>query len=328
MASTRELGLRQSQLHGRVHAGLHDGHGLGVGHADVLAGRAQETPAGGDEVPGLQEPGQVVEGGVRVAPPEGLHEGGGHVVHGVAPPVVAHGAALTDLLRVGEGHAQGALLAPGGLVEELHRVHGLAHVPAAGVGDVPGHGLLPDEGQGALRFHQGQGPLHGGQDLGGGDGFELEHCAPAEKGRVDVEVGVLSGGGDEGDGPVLHKLQQGLLLLLVEVLDLVQVQQHTAGRQQRSHVADDVLDVLEGRRGGVETVQGLLCPLRNDVGDGGLPRAGGPVEDHVGVGAALDQAAEHRAGGQDVALSHHLVQCLGADLIRQGTLHRETSLLF
>ena len=57
-------------------------------------------PAGGDEVPRLQEPGQVVEGRVRIAAPKGLHQGGGGVVHGVAALVIPHGAALGHLLCV------------------------------------------------------------------------------------------------------------------------------------------------------------------------------------------------------------------------------------
>ena len=321
----RELGLREPQLHGGVHTGLHDGDGLGIGHPHILAGGAQQPPAGGDQVPGLQEPGQVVQRRVRVAAPEGLHQGGGHVIHGVSALVIAHGAALGHLLGIGDSEDQGPVLYLGGLIEQLHRVHGLPHVPAAGVGNVVGHSLLPPQGERALLPHQTQGPLHGGADLIGGDGLELKDRAPAEEGGVDVEIGVLRGGGDEGDGPVLHKLQEGLLLLFVEVLDLVQVQQHAAGGHHGPHIPDDVLDVLEGGGGGVELVEGAVGSLGDDVGDGSLPGTGGAVEDHIGVGPLLNEPAQQGVGAQQMLLTHDLVDGLRADAVRQGTIHRGPS---
>ena len=61
--------------------------------------------------------------------------------------------------------------------------------------------------------------------------------------------------------------------------------------------------------------------FRDDVGHGGLAGAGGAVEHHVGVGPGVDQAAQHPAWGQKMALAHHLIQCFGADLIRQRAMH-------
>ena len=319
-----QLGLREPQLHGRVHAGLDDGHRLGIGQPHVLAGGAEQAAAGGNQIPRLQESGQIVEGRVRITAPEGFHQGGGHVVHGVSPPVIPHGAALAHLPGVRQGERQRSVLDGGGLVEQLHRVHSLAHVPAAGLGHVVRHPLLPAQGQGALRTDQVQGPVHGGAHVGGGDGLELKDRAAAEEGGVDVEVGVLGGGGDEGDGPVLHKLQQGLLLLLVEVLDLVQVQQHAPRGHQRAHLSDDVLDILERGGGGVEPVEGAVGLPGNDVGNGGLAGAGGAVEDHVGVRPFLDEPAQQGVGAQQMPLAHHLLQGLGTDTVRQGAVHRRS----
>ena len=53
--------------------------------------------------------------------------------------------------------------------------------------------------------------------------LELEHRAAGQQGVIDVEIGILGGAGDHGDLAVLQKLQQALLLLLVEVLDLIQI---------------------------------------------------------------------------------------------------------
>ena len=71
-------------------------------------------------------------------------------------------------------------------------------------------------------------------------------------------------------------------------------------------------------------VQRLLRPLGDDVGDGGLSRAGGAVEDQIGLGPVFDQAAQQRALAQQVLLPRHLVQCLGPYFVRQW-LHALTS---
>ena len=170
-----------------------------------------------------------MEGRVRVTSPEGLHQGGGQVIHGVAAPVIAHGAALGHLLHVGEGEAQLPIPGHCRLAEKLHSVDGLPDVAAAGRGNGGGDPLLPTEGQGGPPLLDGQGPLHGDLDLPWLHRLELEDRGPGEEGAVDVEIGVLRGGGDESQLAILHELQQGLLLLLVEVLDLIEVQKDAAG---------------------------------------------------------------------------------------------------
>ena len=71
------------------------------------------------------------------------------------------------------------------------------------------------------------------KDLLRGGGPELKNGAARKDGVVDVKIGVFRGGGDEGDAAVLDKLQQGLLLLFVKILDLVQIQQCTGGTEKR-----------------------------------------------------------------------------------------------
>ncbi|MBQ2461176.1 MAG: deoxyribose-phosphate aldolase, partial [Clostridia bacterium] len=71
----RQPRLWQTQLQGRIHAGLHYGYGLGIGKADILTGRAEYPAARGDQVTRLQHPGQIVYSGVRVRSPYGFHHG-------------------------------------------------------------------------------------------------------------------------------------------------------------------------------------------------------------------------------------------------------------
>ena len=254
-------------------------------------------------------------------------QGGQQIVVLVPLPVVAHGAALGRLLGVLGGDAQAAVHRPGGLVQQLHGVDGLAHVAAAPGGNEARHLRLPGQGQGAAAADDVQGPLHGGQRLLRRQGLELKHRAAGQQGVVYIEIRVLRGRGDQGDLAVFHELQQALLLLFVEILDLVQVQQHPVGGQHGVHIGDDGLHILQRRGGGVQVVQGLLRALGDDGGDGGFAGAGGPVKDHVGGGPALDEAAQQGAGAQQVFLACHLVQGLGAYFVCQwphsGTSFRE-----
>ena len=235
----------------------------------------------------------------------------------VAVPVIPHGAALSQLQSILTGHIQHAVLGFCGLVQQLHRRHRLADVAAAGGSHRVGNGVLPLEGQVAALLLDAQGTLHGGTGLLRRQGLELEHRAAGQQGVIDVEIGILGGAGDHGDLAVLQKLQQALLLLLVEVLDLIQIQQNAIRGHHGIHVGDDGLDIRQAGGGGVEMVQRLLRPLGDDVGNGGLSRAGRAVEDQIGFGPVFDQAAQQRALAQQMLLPCHLVQCLGPYFVCQ-----------
>ena len=254
---------------------------------------------------------------VRVAAPDRLLEGREQVVVVVPLPVVAHGAALGDLLGVGQGDGEAPVRGLSRLIEELHGVEALAHIAAAGGGDIGVHPLLHREGQLALLPHDAKSPLDGRQHVRRREGLELKDRAAAEQGVEHTEIGVLRGGGNEGDLPVFHELQQALLLALVEVLDLIQVQQHPIGGNEGADIPHDVPDILGAGGGGVEPVQGAAGPLGDDIGHRSLSHAGGAVEDHIGVAAAVDKPAQQAAGAQQVLLPHHIVQRLRPDAVSQ-----------
>ena len=171
-------------------------------------------------------------------------EGGGSVIHGVAAPVIPHGAALGQGLGVLLRQQQATVLGDRRLAEKFHGVDGLAHIAAAALGHQVRHTGLPGEGQGRPGLHDLQRPQHRRTDFRRRDGFELKHAAAGQQGVVHVEKRILRGGGDQGQRPVLHKFQQALLLLFVEILDLIQIQQNAAGGQKCPHIRNDVLHVL------------------------------------------------------------------------------------
>ena len=69
-------------------------------------------------------------------------------------------------------------------------------------------------------------------------------------------------------------------------------------------------------------MEGHAAVLGDDAGDGGLARAGGAVEDHVGDTTALDGAAEHLSLGQKMLLAADIGQRFGAQTLRQRFVHR------
>ena len=65
-------------------------------------------------------------------------------------------------------------------------------------------------------------------------------------------------------------------------------------------------------------MEGPVGAPGDDVGHRGFAGTGGAIKDQVGDVSALDDAAQQAVLPQNVALPHHLVQALGADLVGQG----------
>ena len=135
--------------------------------------------------------------------------------------------------------------------QELHGVQGLADVAAAAPGDVGGDAVLDEKGFVHFLLLGAEAAEYGALHLLRGDGLDLKDRGAAEDRVVDVEIGVLRGGGDEGDAAVLDVFQQGLLLLFVEILDLVQVEQDAVAADDGVQLLHDGLDVGQGGVGAV-----------------------------------------------------------------------------
>ena len=236
----------------------------------------------------------------------------------VAVPVIVHGAALSDGPCVRHGEAKAAVLSGDRRgKEQLQGVDAFSRVPAAGGGDVVEHTLLrPDPGA-VFLLQEVKHAVEVFAHVGRGEGAELEHCASAEDGVEHAEIRVLRGGGDEGDAAVFDEIEEGLLLLLVEVLDLVQIEQHALRREEGIELVDDGLYIRDAGGGGVQAAQRPVRPLGDDPRDGGLARAGGSVEDHIGYASAVRDAAQHTVRAEDMLLPGYIVEGLGPQLICQ-----------
>ena len=265
-----------------------------------------------------------MERGVRVGAPHGLLVGGNDVVVVVSGAVVAHGGLRRDLLderRPDRHDRRVALPGTGGHGTQLDRGDGLPYIATGSLGNGVCHVLRYVIGDAVLLADHAERPLDGRYDVLRGDALELEDRAAGDDGVVDVEVGVLGGGGDHRDVAALEVFEQALLLFLVEVLDLVEVEKDAVRRGERAHFRHHVLDVGDAGGGGVEPVQFLAGLLGDDVREGRLADARGAVEDEVRDVPRLHDVAQRHAGAEQVALADHLVEGARADAVRQRSGH-------
>ena len=89
----------------------------------------------------------------------------------------------------------------------------------------------------------------------------------------------------------------------------------------RADVLQHCFDVTGAAGSAVELMEGHAAILGDDAGNGGLARAGGAVENHVGDTSALDGAAEHLSLGQKMLLAADISQRFGAQTLRQRFVH-------
>ena len=144
----------------------------------------------------------------------------------LAPLVVGVAGAAERLdqgLVIHPPHAVGIRL--GGLDRRFQGGQGHAGVAGRGPGEmveVLGRDLRTERGQPALGV--GQGPAEDRRDVLLGQGIERQDAGPRQERGVDLERRVLGRRADQGDRPVLDGRQQGVLLGLVEPVDLVDEQ--------------------------------------------------------------------------------------------------------
>ena len=196
----------------------------------------------------------------------------------------------------------------GGRLEGVEGVAGVAVGPL----DQVGQGVVVQRQAAAAQasLGVGQGPGDDQLEVVGAQRLQPEQQRPAHQGGVHGEERVLGGRPDQDDGAVLDPGQQGVLLALVEAVDLVDEQdaappegaEALAGRgQHRPHV----LDPGAGRRQLLEMRPG---GLGDDVGQRGLPGPGRAPQDHRPKLVGLDQGPQGAARPEHVPLADELLQ--------------------
>ena len=324
----RQPRLGQSELERAVHAGFHNGDGLRIGKADVLACRAQNAAAGRSQISRLQKTRQIVDGGVRVGAADGLHQRRKAVVMVVAVLVIAHCRPLGELLCILQRQMDLPFLDAPGRKQQLHRVHRLADVAAAGARHMLPHAGLGVRGHAVFLLQIANRARDRLPNTGGRDGLELKDRASRQNGVVDIKIRIFRRRGDQRDLAVFDVLQQRLLLLFVEILDLVKVEQHAVRRHEGVELGIDLLDVARGGRGRVQTAELSLRPRRDEIGHRGLSGAGRAVKDHVRHLTGEDDAAQQAVFPENMLLSADVVQRRRTKRVRKRLIHTRTSSCF
>jgi hypothetical protein len=136
---------------------------------------------------------------------------------------------------------------------------------------------------------------------------------------IDFETGILGGGADEGYQAGFDERQQGILLRLVEAVDLVHEQDGMAAilveiLLRLLHRGADILHA--GKHGGQGDKRGIES-VRGKAGQRGLADARRPPQDHRMRFACLKREPQWLAFAQQMALADHFVQGLGAQRLSQ-----------
>src|SRR5438445_7134544 len=306
----RDAALREADEVDGVLGGDRHLERLGLGVADVL-GREDHHPARDEErvLARLEHAHHPVDRRVRVAAAEALDERGDDVVVLLARLVVAERALLGGLLEEPEVEGAGAARARQAR-GQLERVERDARV-ALRVGDQEG-ARLGGEGQlGATQpaLRVGERAVDHGAHLLLGERLEHEDARAREEGRDHLEGRVLGGRPDERHRAGLDVGEEGVLLRLVEAVDLVD-EEHGRPAVPGELVLcllDDLSQLLHPLQDGRERDRVRAARGREQVREGRLAAARRAPEDERLDLPALQHLAQHAAGAKEVLLADELV---------------------
>ena len=195
-----------------------------------------------------------MNGGIGVGASNGLLQRRQQVIVVIPLPVRPQGAFLGDRLGILQRQGEQTALGNPGGEQHLHRIHGLAQVTAASAGNVFQCARLRLCCQAGALLHVGNRPLHRLQGGRCRNLLELKHGGAAEDGVEHIKVGIFRGGGNQGYFPVFNVFQQGLLLLFIKGLNLVQIQQHPVGCHKGVQLGHNLFDVSSGSCGGIKLI--------------------------------------------------------------------------
>ena len=142
--------------------------------------------------------------------------------------------------------------------------------------------------------------------------LQHEDLGAREQRGVDLERRVLGRGADEHDVASLHARKEGILLCLVEAVDLVDEDDRAAAGAASSILRrrHDFLDLFDSGQHRAERDEVRLCQLGDDTGKRCLARAGRSPKDDRLKQIALDGFAKRLAGTEDLVLADDVVERL------------------
>ena len=203
---------------------------------------------------------------------------------------------------------------------------GPAGVAAGHPGEV-GQGLrrhLDPHGPQALVLVR-QGPAQEGEEIRLGERLEDEDPGPGQERPDDLEIGVFGGGADQGEQPLLHVGQQGVLLGLVEAVDFVDQQDGAAALLLPAPgLLHHLAQVRHPGHDGAEAGELGVHDPGQGPGQRGLAAPRRTPEDHGGEQPlGLQGPPQQAPGPHQVLLAHEFLQAPGPQAGGQGLRRRE-----
>jgi len=206
---------------------------------------------------------------------------------------------------------------PGGDVEGVESVAGVT----TGVGGDGGEGFVFrfDSGGAEAPCGVGERPVEEARDLLFREGDKGVNAAAGEERGIDFEGRVLRGCADEADGAALDVGEEGVLLSLVEAVDLVD-EEDGAGAEASGLFGLDhhLLDLFDPAENGGELDEACLGRLGDDLGECGFAYARRTPEDHGGWVVGRNGEAKRFAFGEEMLLAGELGEGQGPHAFGEG----------
>ena len=301
--------------HAEKMACLVGGDGLlqraGVGQADILAGKADHTAGHIQRVfARFQHARQPVDGRIRVGVAHRLVQRRDQIIMFLALFVIKQGLFGGALLKRLLGHGHAAVRADFAVEHDhLERRKGCARIAVGKHGqrfqnfirDV--HGLTAETARVFQRAAQQRDQFLRRKTV------KHKYFTARKQRAVDLERRVFCGRADQNDAAFFDKGEEGVLLRLVEAVNLIDEQDgplaKTAVVFRLLHDGADLLDAAG--HGGKINERGFGT-VGDDAGQRRFADPGRAPENHGGYLVRLDQAAQHLAGAQQVCLPYIFVQ--------------------
>lgn len=142
-------------------------------------------------------------------------------------------------------------------------------------------------------------------------GFQNHHPCTRQQGCDDLEGGVFRRCADEGDETAFDVREKGVLLSLVETVDLVDEQDgsSTVEFPLGPRFLDDGSDLFEAGKNGGEGLEMRPGLPGHDPGQGGFPRPRGTPEDDGEQAVLLYGASEEAVRAEEMRLPHEVREC-------------------
>ena len=148
-----------------------------------------------------------------------------------------------------------------------------------------------------------------GNQLLHGERLQLEDLGTGDQRAVDREEGVLRGRPDQAYCPALDIGEQGILLRLVEPVDLVDEEQCAPPVPSLDGGSPDGLaDIGHRSLDAAQLDEAALGAGGNEAGQACLPRPGRAIEDDRGEAVGLNGATKELSLAEDMGLTGVLLQ--------------------